>query len=80
MRSRLVSGVFYFREITLSSISNDCLGKNLDLYILDSTGTDIASSLNNTISGSSITLQYTSFTPQGTRASVIEEVAVEIRG
>jgi hypothetical protein len=79
MNSRLVSGVFYFREVTLSSIASACLGKNLDLYILDSTGSDIASSLGNTIAGSSITLSYTSFTPQNTRASLIDEVAVEIR-
>jgi type II secretory pathway pseudopilin PulG len=79
MKSRLSSGVFYFREITLSDIASACNGKNLDLYILDSSGNEIANALGNTISGSSITLSYTSFTPQSTRASLIDEVAVEIR-
>jgi hypothetical protein len=77
LRSRLVSGTFFFKRITLSDLSADCNGKAIDIYLLDASDNDLAT-YTGTVSGSSLTVDYTSFTPNRVTASVIRNVALEI--
>jgi hypothetical protein len=55
LRSRLVSGTFYFKRITLSDLSADCNGKAIDIYLLDASDNDLAT-YTGTVSGSSLTV------------------------
>jgi hypothetical protein len=77
LRSRLVSGTFFFKRITLSDLSADCNGKAIDIYLLDASDNDLAT-YTGTVSGSSLTVEHTSFTPNNVTASVIRNVALEI--
>ena len=77
LRSRLVSGTFFFKRITLSDLSADCNGKAIDIYLLDASDNDLAI-YTGTVSGSSLTVEHTSFTPNNVTASVIRNVALEI--
>lgn len=80
MRSRLVSGAFYFRSITISDIHSDCIGKRLDVYLLNASDSEISSIAGISITGSSLTVSYDGgFAPQDTIASSIKKVALEIR-
>jgi hypothetical protein len=80
MRSRLVSGTFYFRSITISDIASDCLGKRLDVYLLNAADSEISSVSGISITGSSLTVSFDGgFSPQDTVASLIKKVALEIR-
>jgi hypothetical protein len=77
LRSRLVSGTFFFKRITLSDLSADCNGKAIDIYLLDASDNDLAT-YTGTVSGSSLTVEHTSFSPNNVTASVIRNVALEI--
>jgi hypothetical protein len=80
MRSRLVSGTFYFRSITISDIASACLGKRLDVYLLNAADAEISSVSGISITGSSLTVSFDGgFSPQDTVASLIKKVALEIR-
>ena len=77
LRSRLVSGIFYFKRISLSDLSVECIGKNIDIYLLDASDAELAT-YTGTVSGSSLTVEHTSFAPNIVTASVIRNVALEI--
>ena len=77
LRSRLVSGTFYFKRITLSDLSTDCDGNTIDIYLLDDSDNELAN-YTGTVSGSSLIVEHTSFTPTNVTASVIRNVALEI--
>lgn len=80
MRSRLVGGTFYFRSITISDIHSDCVGKRLDVYLLDSANAEISSVAGITITGPTLTVAFDGgFNPANTIASTIKQVAIEIR-
>jgi hypothetical protein len=82
LRSRIsVSGgntVFYFKTINLSGIDSACNGKNIDIYLLDSSGNPLATALNGTVSGANHSVQYTSFSGGDILASAIDSIALEI--
>ena len=77
LRSRLVSGTFYFKRITLSDLSTDCDGKTIDIYLLDDSDNELAT-YTGTVSGSGLTVEHTSFTATNVLASAIDSVALEI--
>jgi hypothetical protein len=77
LRSRLVTGTFYFKRIALSDLASDCNGKAIDIYLLDASDNELAT-YTGTVSGSSLTVDYTSFTTTNILASAIKNVALEI--
>jgi len=82
LRSRFVSGLFYFKTMNLSGIANDCNGKNIDIYLLDSSGNELASALNGTVSGATLSIPHTAFLRSGAAADVLssnlDSIALEI--
>jgi len=88
LRSRLVGGTFYFKTINLSGIASACSGKNIDVYLLDSAGDELASALGGVVPGSgSHSISYTLFldytssqsgTAVNVLASAIDSIALEI--
>ena len=77
LRSRLVTGTFYFKRIALSDLASDCNGKAIDIYLLDASDVELAT-YTGTVSGSTLTVDYTSFTTTNILASAIKNVALEI--
>ena len=77
LRSRLVSGTFFFKRIYLSDVSSDCDGKAIDIYLLGATENELAT-FTGTVSGSTLSVEYTSFTTTEVLASAIKSVALEI--
>lgn len=77
LRSRLVSGVFYFKRIVLSEISTDCNGKSIDVYLLDETEGEL-STYTGEVNGSTLSIDYTSFTTSNIMSSALKSVALEI--
>jgi hypothetical protein len=61
LRSRINAGSFYFRSITLSGIHGDCLGKNIDIYLLNADGDELASALGGEVNGSTYFLEHGAF-------------------
>jgi hypothetical protein len=83
MRSRLVSGVFYFKRITFSDIDVSCVGSTMDVYLLDASDDEIASYQGGVIpGGSSFSFEYSDFELAGVATDVlaydIDSVAIEI--
>lgn len=78
LRSRIVAGEFFFRNMTVSDISDVCFGLEMDVYILDEDGNEIFSSLGNLIEGASLVLAHDLFSSEPIAASAIEQIAVEI--
>lgn len=77
LRSRLVSGTFYFKRIALSDISTDCNSKAIDIYLLDDSDSEL-SKFTGTVTGSTLTVEYNSFTTTNVVASAISYIALEI--
>ena len=77
LRSRLVSGTFFFKRISLSDVSSDCDGKAIDIYLLGATENELAT-YTGTVNGPFLTVEYTSFTTTEILASAIKSVALEI--
>jgi hypothetical protein len=77
LRSRLVSGTFFFKRISLSDVSSDCDGKAIDIYLLGATENELAT-YTGTVNGPTLTVDYTSFTTTEILASAIKSVALEI--
>jgi hypothetical protein len=83
LRSRLVGGIFYFKSINLSDIADACEGKTIDIYLLDSSGEELASALSGTVSGSTHSVSFGTFRdPEGeavnVMASALDSIALEI--
>ena len=82
VRSRLVSGVFYFKRITFSDIDASCVGNAIDVYLLDSSDNELASYLGGDISGETFSFEYPAFglsnNPTDVVASEISSIAIEI--
>ena len=82
LRSRIaVSGgstVFYFKTISLSGIDSTCNGKNIDIYLLDSSGNTLATALSGTVSGTTHSVEHTSFSTANILASTVDSIALEI--
>ena len=82
LRSRIaVSGgstVFYFKTIGLSGIDSACNGKNIDIYLLDSSGSTLATALTGTVSGATHSVEHTSFSTANILASTVDSIALEI--
>jgi len=82
LRSRLLSGVFYFKQILFSNIDASCIGNSIDVYLLDSTDDELASYIGGTISGSTFSFDYQVFELGGSLVDVaandIDSVAIEI--
>jgi hypothetical protein len=86
LRSRIIAGVFYFRSILLSGIHSDCDGKNIDIYLLDADGDELASALGGEVDGSTFSLQHDAFkmTSGSSRVAVnvlasdLDSIALEI--
>lgn len=79
MMSRIVGGNFAFNTITVKDIASSCKNDVLDIYFLDKDGNQIASSLNNKILKTSITLNFNAFTPALIPSDQIDKVAIELR-
>jgi len=79
MMSRITSGSFSFNTITVKDIASTCKNDVMDIYFLDSTGNQIASSLNNRILLNSLNLNYDAFTPSLIPSDQIAQVAIELR-
>jgi hypothetical protein len=77
LRSRLVSGTFFFKRISLSDVSSDCDGKAINIYLLGATENELAT-YTGTVNGTTLTVEYTSFTTTEILASAIKSVALEI--
>jgi hypothetical protein len=82
LRSRFVAGLFYFKTINLSGIASQCNGKNIDIYLLDSAGNELASAINGTVSGTTLSIPHTAFLRSGSAADVLasalDSIALEI--
>lgn len=79
MRSRISAGEFRLDTVALSSIATNCKGKVLDIYLLDSSGNQLASASDQPISGTSVLIRYVSFSPSNIQSNLIRKVAIEIR-
>lgn len=79
MQSRIANGAFAFNTITVKDIAASCKNDVLDVYFLDASGNQIASALNNKITGTFVRLSYTSFTPTLIASDQIAKVAFELR-
>ena len=79
MQSRVVVSTFYFSSIAVRDISTNCKGSVIDIYLLDSTGSQLAASMGNTIVNTSIRVGFASFTPNDVESYLIRSVAFEIR-
>ena len=79
MMSRIANGSFAFNTITVKNIASTCKNDVMDIYFLDSTGNQIASSLNNKILLTSLSLNYQAFTPSLIASNQIAQVAIELR-
>lgn len=77
LRSRLVTGTFYFKRIALSDLASDCNGKAIVIYLFDASDVELAT-YTGTVSGSTLSVDYTSFTTTNILASAIKNVALEI--
>ena len=82
LRSRIAvssgSTVFYFKTISLSGIDSACNGKNIDIYLLDSSGNTLATALSGTVSGATYSVEHTSFSTANILASAVDSIALEI--
>lgn len=82
LRSRIArsggSTVFYFKTISLSGIDSACNGKNIDIYLIDSSGNTLATALRGTVSGAAYSVEHTSFSTADVLASAIDSIALEI--
>jgi hypothetical protein len=79
MQSRVIVSTFYFSSIAVRDISANCKGSVIDIYLLDSTGTQLAASMGNTIKSTSIRVGYALFKPNQVESYLIRSVAFEIR-
>ena len=79
MQSRVIVSTFYFGSIAVRDISVNCKGSVIDIYLLDSTGTQLAASMGNTINSTSIRVGYALFNPNQVESYLIRSVAFEIR-
>jgi hypothetical protein len=79
MQSRIQYGGFYFSKISVRDISSSCKNKLIDIYFLDGDGDQLGASIGFTISGSSVTVPYSNFSPQNIESGSIKTVAFEIR-
>lgn len=79
MKSRIIRSVFYFGTMIIKNIASTCSGKVVDVYLLDSDGNQVASSSENAITGTSVTLGYAKFDLTQVRSDSIAKVAIEIR-
>jgi hypothetical protein len=79
MQSRVITSTFYFSSIAVRNIATECKGSVIDIYLLDSTGTQLAVSMGNTISSTSIRVGYVLFSPAQVESWLIKSVAFEIR-
>jgi hypothetical protein len=77
LRSRLNSGTFFFNRITLSDVSSACLGKSIEIYLLDASDGELAK-YSGIVPGSSFTVNYGDFDTPTVLASAIKNVALEI--
>ena len=83
LRSRLVGGIFYFKTINLSDIAAACEGKNISIYLLNSSGNELASALDGTVSGSTYSVSFGTFRdpdgdPVDVLAYTLHSIALEI--
>jgi hypothetical protein len=82
LRSRIArSGantVFYFKTITLSDIDSACNGKNIDVYLLDSSGNTLGTKLGGTVSVPTLSLDHSVFSVGNILASSVDSIALEI--
>ena len=79
MQSRVITSTFYFSSIAVRNIATECKGSVIDIYLLDSTGTQLAASMGNTITSTSIRVGYALFSPVQVESWLIRSVAFEIR-
>lgn len=79
MQSRILYGDFYFSKISIKDISNSCRDKLIDIYFLDADGNQITSVIGFTIYSTTITANYSSFSPREIKSDLIKTVAFEIR-
>ena len=84
LKSRLISGVFYFKQIIFSNIDGSCFGNTIDVYLLDSADSELASYQGGEITGSDFYFDYLLFESSSAQvdipASSIGSIAIEIAG
>jgi hypothetical protein len=84
LKSRLISGVFYFNQIIFSNIDGSCFGNTIDVYLLDSADSELASYQGGEITGSAFYFDYLLFESSSAQvdipASSIGSIAIEIAG
>ena len=82
LRSRLLAGVFYFKQITFSEIHSSCFGNSIDVYLLGADEVELGSHIGGVITGSTFNLGDLDFQFEGSAidvpANLIESVAIEI--
>lgn len=79
MRSRLFRGDLYFGQMNISDISANCKGKQMDIYLTDSNSNELAKALDLPISGSTLTLLFSSLTTPDVKSTDIAGVAISIK-
>ena len=79
MQSKIVAGDFSFARITIRDISTSCKGNVMDVYLLDESGNQLASALDNEITTTWLRVGSSLFTPTDVRSNLIKKVAFEIR-
>ena len=80
MKSRLLHADLYFSEMAITDISANCNGKKLDAYLVDADGNQLAVAMDRPISGTSLTLGYSLFTPNEVKTTTVNSVAISIHG
>ena len=82
LRSRLLAGVFYFKQMTFSEIHSSCFGNSIDVYLLGADEVELGSHIDGVITGSTFNLGDLDFQFEGSAidvpANLIESVAIEI--
>jgi hypothetical protein len=84
LKSRLISGVFYFNQIIFSNIDGSCFGNTIDVYLLDSADSELASYQGGEITGSAFYFDYLLFESSSAQVDIpansIGSIAIEIAG
>jgi hypothetical protein len=78
MRSRLLHADLYFNQMVVSSISSTCASKYMDVYLMDTAGTELAHVMNKQINGPTVTLLWSDFSTLEVLSTTVRKVAISI--
>ena len=79
MRSRLLRGDLYFSQMNITDINAGCKGLNMDVYLVDGSGNELASAKDLAISTTSLTFGFSVLNNKDIKSTDVASVAISIR-